>query len=111
MTTTDLAQQMTNFSIPIYFLSRRYDYTCSYLLAKDYLEKIQAPVKGFYTFEQSAHSPMFEEPENMLRILHEDVLSGVNHLADKQESSIFEKERKKPCPQIPKSAKPMFPGW
>ena len=82
MTTTDLAQQLTGFSIPIYFLSGRYDYTCSYTLARDYLEKIQAPVKGFYTFEQSAHSPMFEEPEKMQRILREDVLQGTNQLAD-----------------------------
>ena len=31
-------------------------------LSKAYLEKLQAPVKGFYTFENSAHSPLFEEP-------------------------------------------------
>jgi hypothetical protein len=43
-----------------------------------------APVKGFYTFEQSAHSPMFEEPGKMRRILREDVLAGTNHLADGQ---------------------------
>jgi hypothetical protein len=39
-------------------------------------------LKGFYTFENSAHSPMFEEPERTLRILREDVLPGRNHLAD-----------------------------
>jgi hypothetical protein len=39
-------------------------------------------MKGFYTFEQSAHSPLFEEPEKMLRILLEDVLAGTNNLAD-----------------------------
>ncbi len=84
MTSTDLAQQVAHFTIPIYFLSGRYDYTCSYTLAKEYLEKIQAPVKGFYTFEQSAHSPMFEEPEKMQRILRKDVLTGANHLADEK---------------------------
>ncbi len=45
-------------------------------------EVLQAPVKGFYTFEQSAHSPMFEEPEKMQKILREDVLAGTNTLAD-----------------------------
>jgi hypothetical protein len=39
-------------------------------------------LKGFYTFEQSAHSPMFEEPEKTVRVLREDVLAGANSLAD-----------------------------
>lgn len=40
-------------------------------------------MKGFYTFEQSAHTPLFEEPEKMQRILLEDILAGANNLADK----------------------------
>ena len=47
-----------------------------------YFEMLQAPIKGFYTFEHSAHSPLFEEPEKMGHILQEDVLVGVNNLAD-----------------------------
>lgn len=82
MQTTDLTQQVTELEIPAYFFEGRYDYTCAYPLAKDYFEKLKAPVKGFYTFEQSAHTPLFEEPEKMQRILREDVLVGVNHLAD-----------------------------
>jgi hypothetical protein len=39
-------------------------------------------VKGFYTFEKSAHSPLFEEPDRMNRTLREDVLTRDNHLAD-----------------------------
>jgi hypothetical protein len=53
-----------------------------YTLAKDYFKKIQAPLKGFYTFNQSAHSPLFEEPEKMQLILQEDVLAGLNTLAN-----------------------------
>jgi hypothetical protein len=47
-----------------------------------YVEKLKAPVKGFYTFEQSAHSLIFEEPEKAQKILREDVLVGANSLAD-----------------------------
>ena len=83
MLATDLSTQVIKFDIPIYFFSGIYDYTVNYTLAKEYLEKIQAPVKGFYTFEQSAHSPIFEEPEKMQKILLEDVLAGTNHLADR----------------------------
>jgi pimeloyl-ACP methyl ester carboxylesterase len=82
MQATDLTQQVTKLEIPVYFFHGKYDYTCAYPLAKDYFEKLEAPLKGFYTFEQSAHSPIFEEPERTSRILQEDVLAGTNNLAD-----------------------------
>ena len=81
---TDLSQQVIKFDLPIYFLEGVYDYTCNYSLAEDYFDKINAPVKGFYTFEQSAHIPVFEEPDKALRILLEDVLNGTNTLADEK---------------------------
>ena len=83
MQATDLTQQVTDLEIPVYFFHGKYDYTCAYPLTKDYFEKINAPLKGFYTFEQSAHSPIFEEPQKALMILLEDVLEGTNNLADK----------------------------
>jgi pimeloyl-ACP methyl ester carboxylesterase len=83
MLVTDLSQEVTELAIPVYFLSGIYDYTVNYTLAKDYFEKIEAPVKGFYTFERSAHSPMFEEPEKTLKIMLEDVRAGANRLADR----------------------------
>jgi pimeloyl-ACP methyl ester carboxylesterase len=67
----------------VYFLGGKYDYTCCYSLQKEYYERIQAPLKGFYTFENSAHSPMYEEPELAMRIFEQDVLKGMNNLADK----------------------------
>jgi len=79
---TNLTKQVPALDLPVYFLEGRYDYTCSYTLAKDYFRELSAPVKGFYTFEQSAHSPIFEEPETVRKILREDVLSGANNLAD-----------------------------
>jgi pimeloyl-ACP methyl ester carboxylesterase len=83
MITTDLSEQVIEFHLPIYFFSGRYDYTCNYTLAKEYFEKLHAPVKGFYTFEHSAHCPIFEEPDKTLKILREDVLTGENNLADR----------------------------
>ena len=81
---TDLSRQVTELKLPVYFFEGIYDYTCSYTEAKSYFEKLQAPIKGFYTFEQSAHSPLFEEPEKMQQILLDDVLAGLNNLADKK---------------------------
>jgi pimeloyl-ACP methyl ester carboxylesterase len=82
MIATDLSAKVRKLDIPVYFFHGRYDYTCNYTLAKDYSEKLQAPSKGFYTFEHSAHSPLFEEPSKMLYILQKDTLAGVNSLAD-----------------------------
>lgn len=62
--------------VPVYFIHGSYDYTVSYPLAKVYLEQLRAPVTGFYTFDRSAHSPMFEEPDKTMKILREDVLAG-----------------------------------
>lgn len=82
MLTTDLSKQVPELKLPVYFFEGLYDYTCSYTEAKSYFEKLKAPMKGFYTFEKSAHSPLFEEPEKMQQILREDVLVGLNNLSD-----------------------------
>jgi pimeloyl-ACP methyl ester carboxylesterase len=79
---TNLTDEVAHLDIPVYFFEGKYDYTASYSLAKDYYERLQAPMKGFYTFDQSAHSPLFEEPEKMRKILEEDVLMGLISLAD-----------------------------
>lgn len=82
MLSTNLMVQVPKLDIPVYFLSGVYDYTVSYTLAKEYLEKLQAPVKGFYTFKESAHSPIFEEPQKAKQIMLTDVLKGASTLAD-----------------------------
>ena len=82
MLATDMSKRVPKLDIPAYFFEGIYDYTCSYTEAKSYFEKLQAPIKGFYTFEQSAHSPLFEEPGKMGKILQENVLVGANTLSD-----------------------------
>jgi pimeloyl-ACP methyl ester carboxylesterase len=82
MLSTDVADRVTELALPAYFFHGVYDYTVSYQLAKDYVAALKAPVEGFYTFERSAHSPVFEEPQKALRIMREDVLSGTSSLAD-----------------------------
>jgi len=80
--TVDLRTTVPALDVPAYFVHGRYDYTTAYDLALDYHQRLAAPVKGFYTFEDSAHSPAFEEPQRLRRILREDVLNGENALAD-----------------------------
>ena len=82
MLATDLTQRVPELALPAYFFHGICDHTVSYELAKAYAEKLTAPVKGFYTFYQSAHSPLFEEPEKVRRIMRDDVLAGAANLAD-----------------------------
>ncbi len=79
---TDMTKKVTRLEVPVYFFHGVYDYTVSYPLARSYYERLDAPVKGFYTFKQSAHSPLFEEPEKMREIVRADVLTGSKGLAD-----------------------------
>ena len=80
--TTDLAEKVPRLAIPVYLVSGGHDLTVSPLLARRYLERLDAPLKGFYTIPDSAHSPMFEEPEAFLRVMTQDVLQGRADLAD-----------------------------
>ena len=79
---TDLTRKVTRLQIPVYFFHGVYDYTVSYPLAKSYYDQLDAPMKGFYTFTKSAHSPLFEEPRIMREIMQADVLHRANRLAD-----------------------------
>ena len=55
---TDLTKKVTRLEIPVYFLHGMYDYTVSYTVAKSYFEQLDAPVKGFYTFERVCAQPL-----------------------------------------------------
>lgn len=76
--------EVPRLEIPVYFFAGKYDYTCCYSLQREYYDQIQAPQKAFYTFDYSAHSPLFEEPEKAGLILREDVLTQNINYADTQ---------------------------
>jgi pimeloyl-ACP methyl ester carboxylesterase len=78
----DLSARLTEFALPVYFFVGRHDQTANPDLSRAYFDAIKAPVKGFYLFEDSAHSPLFEEPGRATEILLHDVLLGTNTLAD-----------------------------
>ena len=86
-TATDVAETVPVINVPAYLVHGTYDYTISYVQAKVYFDRLQAPLKGFFTFEESAHSPMFEQPEQLLRIMHNNVLAGAVSLADRRKSA------------------------
>jgi pimeloyl-ACP methyl ester carboxylesterase len=77
----DLRTAVPRLQIPVYFLEGRYDHTCSTDLARAYFRALDAPRKGFYEFDDSAHTPVLEQPSQVHRVLEVDVLTGRNTLA------------------------------
>lgn len=71
---TDLRETSTRFQVPMYFLHGVHDHTVNYDLAREWYERIDAPRKAFFTFERSAHSPIFEEPAECVRVIGTEVL-------------------------------------
>lgn len=67
----NLFHSSPSFEVPVYITHGKYDYQVSYTLAKHYYDTITAPKKGFFTFENSAHSPNLEEPENFVRVVRQ----------------------------------------
>ena len=67
----DAFSEVPSLQIPIYFFAGKYDYTCSFDLQHEYYEQIDAPQKEFYVFENSAHSPIFEEPGKAAELFEE----------------------------------------
>ena len=70
----DMAKEVPALTVPSYFMCGRYDLTVNRELSEEYFIKLVCPRKVFYRFENSAHSPMFEEPGRFLNIMVSDVL-------------------------------------
>ena len=67
--------EIRSYDIPIYFFIGRSDFTTPHELVSEYYERIQAPKKEIVYFENSAHFPFFEEPQEFYKqvvwVLHQ----------------------------------------
>ena len=81
---TDLTTQIHALDLPLHFFTGQYGFTANQGLARAFFDQIKSPMKGFYTFDKSPHSPLFEEPRRARRILRQDVLTQTNRRADGQ---------------------------
>ncbi|MBN2806316.1 MAG: alpha/beta hydrolase [Prolixibacteraceae bacterium] len=71
---TDFSEAFPKIDVPVYFVSGKYDLTVNVDLTREYFQSLDAPLKRFYTFEHSAHGPLFEEPIRFRQIIEEDIL-------------------------------------
>ena len=60
---------ITNFQIPVYFFVGTSDYTTPYVLIENYHQAVTAPVNELIWFQNSAHFPHYEEPEEFTKEL------------------------------------------
>ena len=72
---TNLFHEIDSMHVPVYIFHGNHDYTTPYPIAKEFYEQLKAPHKGFFTFQNSAHSPVFEEAEKFNAIL-KDITQG-----------------------------------
>jgi pimeloyl-ACP methyl ester carboxylesterase len=67
----NLFESSTTFQVPVYITQGKYDYQVSFKLAREWFDIIEAPHKDFFTFENSAHGTIMEEPEKFVKIIRE----------------------------------------
>lgn len=71
MSAANLIVGYTEFQLPVYILNGRHDYQTTHEIAYEYYQKIIAPKKRFVTFELSAHTPFYDEPERFMEVVQE----------------------------------------
>ncbi len=67
--------EILEYKIPVYFFVGKHDYTTPHKLIDEYYNLISAPKKDIVYFENSAHFPFFEEPENFVNELNKILLA------------------------------------
>lgn len=60
-TNPDFINTAKSMDVPVYLLLGHHDMNCVYTLAKQWYDQLQAPDKKLICFENSAHSPQWEE--------------------------------------------------
>ena len=68
---SNLFEEIDSMAIPIYFFQGKYDYQTPYSIAYKFYDQLKAHHKQFFTFEQSAHSPIMEEVDKFNSIVKE----------------------------------------
>ena len=67
----NLFNDIDSMQVPVYIFQGKYDYQTPYSVAIDFYDQLKAPQKEFFTFENSAHSPVMEEVERFNAIVLE----------------------------------------
>lgn len=73
-----LTDIVTKVNVPVYILHGKYDQQTSFVLAKEYFDKLEAPQKHFIEFKNSAHMlPYNNEIEKFHKVMNEQIPNEV----------------------------------
>jgi pimeloyl-ACP methyl ester carboxylesterase len=75
----NLFVEIDSMQVPVYIFQGIHDYQTPYSVAKDFYDQLKAPQKEFFTFENSAHSPIMEEADKFNSIVRERVKDNKRH--------------------------------
>ncbi len=71
---TNLSNDIDSMKVPVFIFQGKYDYQTPYSVAIDFFDQLKAPQKEFFSFENSAHSPIMEEVDKFNSLVREKVL-------------------------------------
>lgn len=71
----DFRTQATELNVPVYFIKGRWDINASNTLTEEYFEILDAPHKELIWFEDSAHTPSWDEPNHFTDVMVNMVLA------------------------------------
>lgn len=77
----DLYTQVPEVQVPVFFFLGRHDHNTSSVLAENYFQTLKSPSKKIVWFENSAHSPMMEEPVLFQQKLIQTILEHRNSVS------------------------------
>jgi len=69
----NLFHEIDSMQVPVYIFQGAHDYQTPTSLAKEFYDQLKAPKKEFFTFQNSAHSPMMEEVERFNLLVKENI--------------------------------------
>lgn len=70
----DFIRDAVRLEVPVYILDGRYELAARHDLTRAWFDQLRAPLTRIYEFEDSGHSPAFEEFERFHQIMVETVL-------------------------------------
>jgi pimeloyl-ACP methyl ester carboxylesterase len=71
----DFRTQAAELDVPVYFIKGRWDVNAVNSLTEEYFALLDAPHKELIWFEDSAHTPLWDEPQHFTEVLVLNVLA------------------------------------
>lgn len=73
---SNVRRDIRTLAVPVYITQGRHDKTTPSELARAWFDALDAPSKEWFWFEESAHSPIKEEPERWGKVVR-DIVEGI----------------------------------